>query len=132
MELISPELRRFLGRELCKDVVGIIEEYVAGQARRVAGLYRKYVKAIEWKIDSWGRNCTLIYYGEDRKCVVRCQECGMVQGISLNRLHLRCWSCSYEGCPKKYTFYMGNTNDIECIEGYKFIVKDSKPYVEYW
>nr|QQV29761.1 hypothetical protein K-LCC10_0506 [Kaumoebavirus] len=41
------ELRTYLGRRLCGDVVKIIEEYVVGQARRVARLLN-VIESITW------------------------------------------------------------------------------------
>ena len=46
--MLGPELRTYLGRELCGDVVRIIEEYVVGQSRRVAKAYKDVVKEVEW------------------------------------------------------------------------------------
>ncbi|ARA71852.1 hypothetical protein BNJ_00005 [Kaumoebavirus] len=107
--MLSSELRRFLGRELCKDVVGIIEEYVAGQARRVSRIITDNIENVEWEgiyTPHWYEKdrigIRIRYMNGTYREVVRCSDCWslrLVRGI--NFIESREICVSWSKCKEK-------------------------------
>ena len=95
---MEPELRTYLVRELCEDVVRVIEEYVVGQSRRVSRAFKAIVKNVEWR----SPNTREVWFGNVSKVIVCCEDCGIVNYINFTKnnkylLTINFWECGMGG-----------------------------------
>nr|QQV29259.1 hypothetical protein K-LCC10_0004 [Kaumoebavirus] len=104
---MDPALREFLGRELCEDVAGIIEEYVVGQARRVARAFRAVVREMKWKSYHDGvqnNNCKVTYFESGLERYQHCCEnCGEYEEMRI-----------YKGDKYVTSVWIGNCTPDKC------------------
>ncbi|ARA72270.1 hypothetical protein BNJ_00458 [Kaumoebavirus] len=150
--MLSQELRTYLGRRLCRDVVGIIEEYVVGQARRVARAWKEIVRKVEW-CDQGGeyleRNIRMVWYGRVLKEIYTCKKCQTVDYVYISKDDkmsgmIEYWDCEivgkcgdgklYEGA--EIVRMIGDSFKVRFMDDYEiykfliFVAKNNGGYLE--